>query len=100
MNTNATRAHSTIRRCIEAERFRLSEHFAKRMDDRGLFWADVLAAIDAPTRFEPDGFDAASRARWIVEGPCADGAPIGIVCAIGRDDAGELTVFVTLYWER
>jgi Domain of unknown function (DUF4258) len=99
MNTNAKRALSTIRRCIKAERFRLSEHFTKRMDERGMLWADVLAAMDLPARVEADGFDDAARSRWIVHGPAADGSAIGIVCAIGRDERGELTVFITLFWE-
>ena len=99
MNTDARKALSTIRRCIAADRVRLSEHFAKRMDDRGLFWGDVLAALENPVSAVADGFDGASRARWIVRGPCADGTMIGLVCAIGRDDRGELTVFVTLFWE-
>jgi len=46
-----------------------------------------------------NGLDDAGRSRWIVRGKAADGAAMGLVCAIGRDDAGELTVFVTAFWE-
>lgn len=98
MKAPARSALATIRRCLAAERFRVSEHFSKRLDERGMFWTDVLSAFDAPSRVDADGYDHAARSRWIVQGPCADGTPIHVVCAIGRDDGGELTVFITLFW--
>jgi hypothetical protein len=101
MDKAARHALATIRRCIEADRFRLTAHFSRRMDQRGLVWPDVLAALDAPTAVEDNGCDDAGRPRWIVHGPCAD-APwgsIGVVCTIGRDDTGAVTVFITLFWE-
>lgn len=55
--------------------------------------------FESPTLARADGFDDAGRARWIVRGRAADGAAKGVVCAIGRDDRGELTVFVTAFWE-
>lgn len=100
MKADAQCALATIRRCLAAERFRLSEHFTKRMDDRGLMWADVLSVFDDPARADADGYDHAARSRWIIRGPSTDRTAVGIVCAIGRDGRGELTVFITLFWER
>ncbi|MBM4108410.1 MAG: DUF4258 domain-containing protein [Phycisphaerae bacterium] len=99
MRADARRALSTIRRCIRADRVRLTQHFRVRLTERGVLWADVLTLFDAPTGAEADGFDDAGRARWIVRGRAAGGHAMGLVCAIGRDSGGRLTVFVTAYWE-
>lgn len=99
LNAHARQALSTIHRCIAAERFLLTEHFTKRLDHRSFFWADVLAALDRPARVDADGFDHAGRSRWIVQSRAADGVAMGLVCAIGRDDHGDLTVFITAFWE-
>lgn len=99
MDRAARRALGTIRRCVDAGSVRVTEHFAARLDERGLFWSDVLTAIEEPTRVRSDGLDSAGRARWVLSGPSTGGTPIGIVCAIGRDRTGVLKVFVTLFWE-
>jgi hypothetical protein len=99
MKTDARNALRTIRRCLAAGRYRLTRHFRVRLAERGAFWADMAAVIDAPASVKGDGLDDAGRSRWIVRGKAADGAAMGLVCAIGRDDAGELTVFVTAFWE-
>jgi hypothetical protein len=99
MDGPARRALATIRRCIAADRVRLMRHFRVRLAGRGLLWPDVLTVVDAPTGARSDGFDNEGRARWIITGTAADGTPMGMVCAIGRDDAGDLTVFITAYWE-
>lgn len=99
MNADATNALRTIHRCIAMERLIVTEHFSKRLDERGLFWTDVLAALDRPARVAADGYDHAGRSRWIIRGRTTDAAVMGLVCAIGRDDAGELTVFITAFWE-
>jgi len=62
-------------------------------------WADVLTLFDAPTGVRADGDDDWGRPRWVVTGKAADGLPLGVVCVIGRDRAGAVTVFVTLFWE-
>ncbi|MFA7238352.1 MAG: hypothetical protein WC058_15955 [Phycisphaeraceae bacterium] len=99
MNTAARNAWHTIRRCVASERVRLLSHFTRRMDERGETWPDVLAVLDAPAAVRPDGADEWGRARRIISGEAADGLPLGMVCVIGRDDAGDLTVFITLFWE-
>lgn len=99
MSTDARNALRTIRRCLADGRYRLTRHFWVRLAERGAFWADVAAVIDAPASAKADGLDEAGRSRWIVSGKAADGAAMGLVCAIGRDDAGEMTVFVTGFWQ-
>lgn len=98
MDADARTALSTIRRCIAAGRIRLLDHFTRRMDVRGLVWADVLALIDDPADVRGDGADDWGRPRWIIAGPGADGGRVGLVCVIGRDKAGAVTVFVTMFW--
>ena len=99
MNAEARNALRTIRRCVAEGRYRLMRHFRVRMAQRGMCWPDVLVVIDTPTDARPDGIDDAGRSRWIVSGQSADGIGMELVCAIGRDAAGELTVFITAYWE-
>ncbi len=99
MDARARRSLALIRRCIAAGRFRLLPHFIRRMHGRGLVWPDLLAAIDAPDGLRADGHDDWGRPRWVLSGRAGDGVPVGIVCVIGSDAAGELTVFITLLWE-
>lgn len=99
MTPQARQALQTIRRCVAADRIRLTRHFRIRLAERGAFWADVVAVLDRPATVRGDGIDEAGRSRWIVSGRAADGAAMGLVCAIGRDHAGELTVFITAFWE-
>lgn len=100
MDKNARQALSTIGRCLEADRIRLTLHFRVRLAERGVLWPDVLTLFDKPAKVEADGYDDAGRARWIIGGKAADGEAMSLVCAIGRDDAGELTVFITAFWEK
>lgn len=99
MDAHARRALSVIRRCIANDRVRLTAHFRVRLTERGVLWADVLAVFDAPSGLRADGTDDNGRARWIVRGAAADGTSMGVVCAIGRDVGGTLTVFVTAFGE-
>lgn len=99
MDRSAPQAVATIRRCVEGGRMRLTMPFRVRLAERGVLWVDVLTVIDQPAQVEADGYDDTGRARWIVHGEAADGTEIGLVCAIGRDEEGELTVFVTAFWE-
>ncbi|MFM9957269.1 MAG: DUF4258 domain-containing protein [Phycisphaerales bacterium] len=99
MNADTRKAVSTIRRCVAADRVMLTRHFRVRLAERGVLWADVRAVVDAPASARVDGMDDAGRSRWIVEGRAADGVSMGLVCVIGRDDAGDLAVFVTAFWE-
>lgn len=99
MDPATRRALATIRRCIAADRVRLTMLFRVRLTERGVLWADVLAVFEAPPSMTADGFDGQGRARWIVRGEAADGTAMGLVCAIGRNDGGAVTVFVTAFWE-
>lgn len=99
MDKPARQALSIVRRCIARDRVRLTMHFRVRLTERGVLWADVLGLFDEPSAMLADGLDDEGRARWIIRGTGADGSMLGVVCAIGRDAAGELTVFVTAFWE-
>jgi hypothetical protein len=93
----ARRLLETAQFCIAAERFVLKKHFTDRMNERGLFWPDVLAIVDAPTRARSDGMDEFGRPRLIVEGTAADGLRVGFACVLDSDDRGDVTVFITMY---
>lgn len=99
MTPDARNALATIRRCVDADRVMLTRHFRVRLAERGFLWADMLAVLDTPDEARGDGIDDAGRSRWIVRGRAADGTRAALVCAIGRDGAGELTVFITAYLE-
>ncbi len=99
MKATARHALSTIRRCIATDRIRLTLHFRVRLTERGILWVDVLTVLEAPTGARGDGVDDGGRSRWIVSGQAVDGTALGLVCAIGHDAAGELTLFVTAFWE-
>lgn len=86
-----------VRACIESDRYALSVHFVRRMEQRGLFWPDVQAVIYAPSEMELQGMDDFDRPKWIIRGEAATGGEIEIVCAIENDDSE--TEFITLYWE-
>ncbi|HEX4055349.1 MAG TPA: DUF4258 domain-containing protein [Tepidisphaeraceae bacterium] len=97
MTAEARRAIAVIRKCIEADRYALTVHFLTRMEQRGLFWPDVVAVIDRPRSVRPQRMDEYGRPKWIIRGNLADGLDIEVVCAI-ETDLSE-TEFITLYWE-
>jgi hypothetical protein len=98
MDKTARQALATIRRCIAVDRVRLTLHFRVRLAERGQLWADVPTVVEAPSDVSGDGVDDAGRSRWILRGRAADGSEVGLVCAVGRDAQGELTVFITAVW--
>jgi hypothetical protein len=100
MTPEARRALQTIRRCVATDRVRLTRHFRVRLTERGLVWPDLLTVIDDPQSVEADGHDEWGRPRWIVSGDAADGLAVKLVCVIGHDAAGKLTVFITMHWDR
>lgn len=85
-----------IRKCLETDQFSTTEHFAHRMEQRGLFWPDVQAVIDKPDDVRSQGMDDYNRPKWIISGQAADGGEVEIICAVETDESG--TVFITLYW--
>ena len=97
MNAQARHALRTIQQCIAHDRYRMLRHCIERMDARGLFWADILAAIDEPAEVQGDGHDDYGRPRWIISGATGDGLAVEIVAVIDEDEAGKLTVFITIY---
>ena len=97
MTAEARRAIIEIRECIDADRYALTAHFSRRMEERGLFWPDVQAVIDDPEDVRSQGMDEYGRPKWIIHGEAALGYDIQIVCAIEIDQTE--TEFITLYWE-
>jgi len=94
----ARRALKIIQECLAADRFVVLPHFAKRLDQRGLFWPDIEAVIDSPQDVQRGGKDRWDRSQWILRGKAADGLDLSIVCAIDHDEPGHATVFITIYW--
>ena len=97
MDVAARKALALIRRCVARGRYRLLPHFTERMDERGLFWPDVLAVLDRPGGVRDDGRDRYGRPKWIIVGETPDGVALELVCAIDADERGRLTVFITIY---
>ncbi len=97
MDAKARKALGVIQKCVAAKRYIVLPHFVQRMDRRGFFWADVLAVIDGPGDVRFDGHDRFDRPKWIVSGETIDGLDVELVCAIDRDDRGNVTVFITIY---
>jgi hypothetical protein len=99
MNRKTQKALADIRRCVAAGRWRMLVHFVQRMDERGLFWPDVLAVLDSPAAVEDEGADDFGRPKWKVAGRATDGLELEIVCVLDTDTVGRVTVFITLYWK-
>jgi len=97
MDAKSRKALGAIRRCVEDGRCLVLPHFVQRMDQRGLFWPDVLAVLDDPMSLRDDGLDRWDRPKWIVAGESASGEPLELVCVLDRNEHGELTVFITIY---
>ncbi len=97
MDAKARKALTVVRDCLADDRYVVSVHFTKRLNERGFFWPDVLAVVDSPSRVVDDGRDRFGRPKWIVAGHTADDVEIELVCAIDTDDRGRLTVFITIY---
>lgn len=97
MDAKARRALGVIQKCVAAKRYVVLPHFVQRMDRRGFFWADLLAVIHDPCNVRSDGCDRFDRPKWIVGGDTIDGLAVELVCAIDRDDRGNVTVFITIY---
>lgn len=97
MTAEARRTLAVIRECLASDRYALTVHFSRRMEQRGLFWPDVLAVVDDPGEVRGQGMDEYNRPKWIIAGQAAIGDEIEIACAVEIDD-GQ-TEFITFYWE-
>lgn len=98
MKAAARKALEKIQDCVSAGRYRLLSHFVQRMEDRGLFWADIQAVLDLAQAVEDDGLDKFGRPKWRVRGTTTDRLNLEIVCVLGRDERGQLAVVITAYW--
>lgn len=87
-----SRALDVIRKCVARDEVIVPIHFLEAMRDDGLFWADILAAIDEATTAIGDGTDAEGDPKYRVPGRALDRRKIEVVCAI----KGPL-VLVTVY---
>jgi hypothetical protein len=96
MSPKARRALDAIRRCVADQRYVLTLHFVRRMEERHLFWGDVLAVLARPRQVRQQPDDAYGRTGWLLEGRAATGEDVHVVCAIETDES--LTEFITLYW--
>ncbi len=97
MDAKATRALTVIRRCVADGRYLLLAHFTQRMDERGLFWPDVLVLLDDPTDVRDGGADIWGRPQWIVAGESSWEETLELVCVLDHDERGRVTVFITIY---
>jgi hypothetical protein len=97
MNTEARKALTTIRWCIDRKRYRMLPHFRQRMALRGLVWGDILAVIDDPAEVRDGGLDRYDRPKWLIGGAAADGLPVEFVCVLDHDEQGHAAVFITMY---
>ena len=104
MDAGAHEAVAIIRGCVETGRYRVTQHFTRRMDERGLFWPDVLAVLDEPGDVRDGGADDRGRPKWIiaVNAAASGGQPqrVELVAVLDESEAGDLTVFITFYWSR
>ena len=58
----------------------------------------ALVVIDSARTVRDDGTDRFARAKWRLGGQTTDGLDLEIVCALDRDEQGNLVVFITAYW--
>lgn len=93
------KALAIIHACLKNGRYLVKDHFLHRLDQRGLFWADVQALIDAPRRVRGDGEDQFDRPRCLISGTAPDGLQLAFLVVIDEDARGKLTVFITIYHE-
>ena len=98
MEADTRRALTTIQRCIHDGRFRVLPHFLMRMDERGVFWPDILGVIDSPTGFRPDGLDRFHRDRWALSGDVEGVGEVELICVVDQNESEETTILITLYW--
>src|SRR5437762_2634325 len=97
MDADARKALAVIRQCVDAGRYVVLPHFMQRMDQRALFWTDVLTILDDPTDVRDRGPETLGRPKWIVAGTASDRRALEMVCVLDTDGRGNLTLFITAY---
>lgn len=98
MTPKAREALRIIRRCVARGQYSVARHFTRRMDERGMVWADVLALLDVQASVRSDGKDEYGCPKWIIAGKATDGVAVEMVCVLDADEQGRYTAFVTIYW--
>ena len=99
---DADEAIELIQWCVERDQVDLDPHFLERLDERSVYWVDVLRILSEPTRVIIDGVDDAGRTRCLVEG-WAINVPrrIKFLAVIDQTDGhSPFTIFITVYWMR
>ncbi len=86
-----------IRACVHSDRYALALHFSERMEERGVFWSDVLMVLDDPSDVRSQGVDRFDRPKWVISGDTPTGDSIEIICAVEVDETE--TEFITIYWD-
>jgi hypothetical protein len=99
MNARAQEALAMIEACVASGRYLVLQHFTRRMDERGLFWPDILAVLDSASAVKDGGKDDLNRPRWLVTGKTTGGLRIEIVCVLDKGPSGQWTVCITAYWK-
>ena len=97
MDAKTRKALSVILRSVDDGRYQLTMHFTHRMDQRGMFWPDVLAVLDDPTGVRSGGTDRYDRPKWLLAGTATDECELELVCVLDVDEHGDVTVFITIY---
>lgn len=92
-------ALATIQECVESDRFVVTRHFSERLDERGVFWADVIGVVFEPTSVRSGGSDDRGRDKWLLEGVIEQVGSVVLVVAIDKTPDGTLSVFFTVYWQ-
>ena len=88
-----------IRKCVSEDRYIPLRHFIERLDERGVFWSDILAILDHPKSVKDAGLDEYDRPRWLVAGKTTDLLSLEMVVVIDQDDDGNYVVMITIYYE-
>jgi hypothetical protein len=93
MNIAARRALKEIQKRVAGGRYIVGPHFSQRMRERGVFWFEVKAIIDAPSSIRTDGKDDQDRDRWFLTGD-TDAGEVEMLLVL--DDSHIF--FWTIYW--
>ncbi|MEM9754225.1 MAG: DUF4258 domain-containing protein [Planctomycetota bacterium] len=83
-----------IAACLVTDAYEFNDHFVKRLDERKLFFTDVLALLEEPIEVRVDGVDEYGRKRVIVRGDTPVGEAELVVCI--EDE--PFCEFITIYW--
>ena len=92
MSENEARTLITL--CLATDAYEFHDHFVQRLDERGLFFSDVLLIADHPTAVRLDGEDEFLRQRVLLRGGTSGGEVELLVCL----EPEPFCEFITIYW--